>query len=117
MISLHVDTRNARQTRKIARLYTTFEECRFEHDGADAWRARDLMPRLGYANWQNFREAIRRALQSCQTAYAQEEDRLTRTNSASASLRRRVRPPLGLPGGVPVTTYSSWVRIPISPFR
>jgi hypothetical protein len=25
---------------EIARLYTTFEECRFDHEGVDAWRAR-----------------------------------------------------------------------------
>ena len=53
---------------EIARLFASFEECRFEHDGADAWRARDLMPRLGYERWENFREAIRRAWQSCESA-------------------------------------------------
>lgn len=53
---------------EMARLYATFEECRFEHDGTEAWRARDLMPRLGYATWRSFREAIRRAWQSCETA-------------------------------------------------
>jgi DNA-damage-inducible protein D len=53
---------------EIARLYATFEDCRFEHDGAEAWRARDLMPRLGYSRWENFREAIRRARQSCESA-------------------------------------------------
>ena len=53
---------------EIARLFASFEECRFEHEGTDAWRARDLMPRLGYAKWQTFREAIRRAWQSCVAA-------------------------------------------------
>jgi DNA-damage-inducible protein D len=53
---------------EVAKLFATFEECRFLHDGADAWRARDLMARLGYANWQNFREAIRRAWTSCEAA-------------------------------------------------
>src|SRR5688572_6602112 len=53
---------------EIARLFASFEDCRFEHHGADAWRARDLMPRLGYARWENFREAIHRAWQSCEAA-------------------------------------------------
>jgi DNA-damage-inducible protein D len=53
---------------EIARLFASFEECRFEHAGADAWRARDLMPRLGYERWENFREVIRRAWQSCEAA-------------------------------------------------
>lgn len=58
----------ATQNTEIARLFASFEDCCFRHDGVEAWRARELMPRLGYANWQNFREAIRRAWQSCETA-------------------------------------------------
>lgn len=30
-------------------------------DGSDFWSARDLMPLLGYGNWQNFEQAIERA--------------------------------------------------------
>jgi DNA-damage-inducible protein D len=56
------------QSNEIARLFTSFEDCCFQLDGTDAWHARELMPRLGYANWQNFREAIRRAYQSCESA-------------------------------------------------
>lgn len=58
----------SRESQALARLFASFEDCRFEHDGADAWRARGLMPLLGYANWQNFREAIRRARASCASA-------------------------------------------------
>ena len=33
--------------------------------GQEAWSARDLMPPLGYARWENFEEAISRAKVSC----------------------------------------------------
>jgi DNA-damage-inducible protein D len=52
----------------IAKLFTSFEDCRFEHDGVEAWSARKLMPLFGYANWQNFRDAIKRAWESCGAA-------------------------------------------------
>lgn len=58
----------ASQSNEIARLFSSFEDCCFQCDGTEAWRARDLMSLLGYANWQNFREAIRRAWQSCESA-------------------------------------------------
>jgi DNA-damage-inducible protein D len=31
------------------------------------WRARDLMPLLGYTRWENFDAAIKRAMMSCET--------------------------------------------------
>jgi DNA-damage-inducible protein D len=52
----------------IAKLFSCFEDCRFEQDGVEAWSARKLMPLFGYTNWQNFREAIKRAWESCQTS-------------------------------------------------
>jgi DNA-damage-inducible protein D len=36
--------------------------------GVDFWRARDLMPILGYARWENFSEAIARAVVAFDTA-------------------------------------------------
>jgi DNA-damage-inducible protein D len=53
---------------EVQRLFVSFETLCFKFQGADAWQARDLMPHLGYANWQNFREAIRRAWDSCNAA-------------------------------------------------
>src|SRR5262245_400941 len=54
---------------QIATLRDTFEQCRFEFDGAEAWRARDLMRLLGYtgsSGWQKFHSnVIARAWQSC----------------------------------------------------
>jgi len=31
----------------------------------EVWRARDLMPILGYADWENFSSVIRKAMESC----------------------------------------------------
>lgn len=50
---------------EISLIFKSFEDYCFEHDGAEAWRARDLMPLLGYGQWRNFREPIRRAWESC----------------------------------------------------
>src|SRR5271167_2350068 len=32
----------------------------------EVWRARDLMPLLGYSDWGNFRNVIDRAMESCE---------------------------------------------------
>jgi DNA-damage-inducible protein D len=54
---------------QIATLRDTFEQCRFEFDGEEAWRARDLMRLLGYTGknvWQRFRNnVVVRAWHSC----------------------------------------------------
>lgn len=55
---------------EIASLFKTFENCRFDHKDVEAWRARDLMPLLGYGRWENFRDAIRRAWDSCSSSGA-----------------------------------------------
>ena len=53
---------------QIARLFASFESCKFEFDGTEAWSARQLMPMLGYAAWQDFRNAVKRAWDSCNAA-------------------------------------------------
>jgi DNA-damage-inducible protein D len=53
---------------EVSKLFASFEDCGFKHKGSEAWRARDIMLMLGYATWQKFREAIKRAWQSCDTA-------------------------------------------------
>jgi len=53
---------------EIVTLFASFEECRFDHEGTDAWSARKLMPFLGYSQWRNFREPIKRAWESCEAA-------------------------------------------------
>lgn len=52
---------------EVAKLFASFEDCKFDHDGTEAWRARDLMALLDYTEWRNFREAITKAWVSCQT--------------------------------------------------
>jgi DNA-damage-inducible protein D len=53
------------QGTEVAQLFRSFEDCRFEFEGTEAWRARDLMPLLGYDKWERFRGAIQRAWESC----------------------------------------------------
>jgi DNA-damage-inducible protein D len=48
------------QNTEIATLFASFEDCCFEHEGTEAWRARKLMPLFGYDRWENFRNAIER---------------------------------------------------------
>ena len=56
------------QGTEVAQLFRSFEDCRFEFEGTEAWRARELMPLLGYTQWRNFREAIRKAWESCKAS-------------------------------------------------
>ena len=39
-----------------------------EQNAIEYWRARDLMPLLGYTRWENFSNAIQRAMESCETS-------------------------------------------------
>jgi DNA-damage-inducible protein D len=43
-------------------------------DGTEFWFARDLQKPLGYATWQNFSMAIKRAIESCETAKIDSND-------------------------------------------
>lgn len=52
---------------EVATLFASFEDCKFNLDGSEAWRARDIMGLLGYATWQKFRVAINRAWDSCES--------------------------------------------------
>ncbi|MFA5997550.1 MAG: DNA damage-inducible protein D [Candidatus Paceibacterota bacterium] len=48
---------------------TPFEKIkRVTEYGAEYWLARELMPLLGYDTWRGFEEAIRRAIESCNTS-------------------------------------------------
>lgn len=48
-------------------LFQTFEHIRQEKDGMEFWYARDLQKVLGYAKWENFQNAIKRAKDSIET--------------------------------------------------
>ena len=43
-------------------------------EGVEFWFARDLMEPLGYARWENFQTAIKRAIESCETTGYAEGD-------------------------------------------
>ncbi|MBR1496287.1 MAG: DNA damage-inducible protein D [Oscillospiraceae bacterium] len=47
------------------KIVNTFSD---EETSIEYWRARDLMPLLGYTRWENFNNAIQRAMESCKTS-------------------------------------------------
>lgn len=58
----------------VPQLTARFDELsqRLPDEGIEFWFARDLMEPLGYARWENFITAIRRAIESCKsTGYAE----------------------------------------------
>ncbi len=56
-------------TREIGDRQLQLDDLRHEtEDGVEFWYARELMDLLGYAQWRNFEEAIRRAIDSCEAA-------------------------------------------------
>ena len=53
---------------KLITLKSMFDEIVHKtEDGIEYWLARDLQKLLGYARWENFEEAIMRAIESCKT--------------------------------------------------
>ena len=53
---------------KLITLKSLFDEIvHTTEDGIEYWLARDLQKLLGYARWENFEEAIARAIESCKT--------------------------------------------------
>ena len=57
------------KTEILMRLQSQFETIKQSIPGEDIefWFARDLMEPLGYARWENFQTAIKRAIESCET--------------------------------------------------
>lgn len=57
---------------KLIALKTSFDEISNkildDEITVEYWRARDLMPLLGYTRWENFNNAIQRAVESCETS-------------------------------------------------
>ena len=58
-----MDSREIEKRRLIFDDYSQKDE-----DGVEYWLARDIMKPLGYSRWENFYEAIKRAMISCETA-------------------------------------------------
>jgi len=49
-------------------LFRLFEEAASEYEGVECWSARDLQKLLGYSEWRNFENAIKKAKESCENA-------------------------------------------------
>jgi DNA-damage-inducible protein D len=48
---------------------SSFESLKKLNDhGIEYWSARDLQPLLGYAKWQRFENALKKAIESCRTS-------------------------------------------------
>lgn len=60
----------------VPQLTARFDELsqRLPDEGIEFWFARDLMEPLGYARWENFITAIRRAIESCKSTGYDELD-------------------------------------------
>lgn len=48
--------------------------CHTQDDNIEFWYARDVMPLLGYTRWENFSNAIMRAMDSCKTSGVSTDD-------------------------------------------
>lgn len=51
---------------EILKRKAAFDDYAHEEEGVEYWLAREIMKPLGYARWENFQEAIRRAAVSCE---------------------------------------------------
>lgn len=72
-------------SKEIAKLFASFEDAKFAYDGTEAWRARDLMPLLGYDKWERFRSAIERAWESCESVGVTPGTNFLRGDSSNAA--------------------------------
>lgn len=56
-------------SKEIEKRRITFDDySRRDDNGTEYWSARDIMKPLGYSRWENFNEAIKRAIVSCETS-------------------------------------------------
>jgi DNA-damage-inducible protein D len=53
---------------QIQDLFRKFEEAGHNLEGLECWSARDLQVILGYAEWRNFTNAIKKASEACESA-------------------------------------------------
>ena len=50
---------------EIIGLFSQFEAVAVEYDGVECWSARELQTLLGYTQWHNFLNTIKKAKESC----------------------------------------------------
>ncbi len=53
------------ETAIVRSLAKNFEDNAYVHEGVECWNARDLQRLLGYARWENFENAIKKAKEAC----------------------------------------------------
>ena len=51
---------------EIQQLFAQFEHACYALKGIDCWSARELQEILGYAKWDNFRNAVDKAKKACE---------------------------------------------------
>lgn len=78
---------------KVIELKNIFDGCvHFTDDGVEYWLARELMPLLGYERWENFINAIDKAMISCKMSsfaiddYFREVTKIVQTGIAQKSV-------------------------------
>jgi hypothetical protein len=65
-----------------------FEDIRHEDEQGEYWMARELMPLLEYHKWQDFKEAIDRAIADCAKSQRSVEDNFTQSRKNSEGAGR-----------------------------
>ncbi|MCG8406996.1 MAG: hypothetical protein MI923_17500 [Phycisphaerales bacterium] len=56
------------KTEIVRKLYTDFEAVAHVKDGVEYWLARDIQVLLGYSQWRNFENVIKKAKTACENA-------------------------------------------------
>lgn len=65
---------------KLVELKSAFDKIvHITEDGVEYWLARELMPLLGYDRWENFINAINRALTACEVSKVSTDDHFRKT--------------------------------------
>jgi hypothetical protein len=59
---------NAMKKELIEELFQQFEEACYIYNDLECWSARELQEILGYAKWDNFKNAVEKAKKSCENA-------------------------------------------------
>lgn len=52
----------------IAKLFEKFEDACYIYNGVECWSARELQEILGYTEWRNFLNAVKKAKEACENA-------------------------------------------------
>jgi DNA-damage-inducible protein D len=52
----------------ILKLFTDFEESKYEKENSEFWFAREIQEKLGYTRWENFEKVINKAKNACKNS-------------------------------------------------